>query len=34
MSVGPGWQPDLPEGVVKPLDFTSTLIALAAASGR
>jgi hypothetical protein len=34
MSVGPGWQPDLPEGVAKPLDFTSTLIALAAASGR
>jgi len=34
MSVGPGWQPDLPEGVVKPHDFTSTLIALAAASGR
>ena len=34
MSVGPGWQPDLPIGVVKPHDFTSTLIALAAASGR
>lgn len=34
MSVGPGWQPDLPSGVVKPLDFSSTLIALAAASGR
>ena len=34
MSVGPGWQPDLPEGVVKPHDFTSTLIALAAVSGR
>jgi methanogenic corrinoid protein MtbC1 len=34
VSVGPGWQPDLPEGVVKPHDFTSTLIALAAASGR
>lgn len=34
MSVGPGWQPDLPAGVVKPNDFASTLIALAAASGR
>lgn len=34
MSVGPGWQPDLPAGVVKPHDFASTLIALAAASGR
>ena len=34
MSVGPGWQPDLPSGVVKPQDFASTLIALAAASGR
>ena len=34
MSVGPGWQPDLPEGVVKPDDLNSTLIALAAASGR
>ena len=34
MSAGPGWQSDLPEGVVKTKDFTSTLIALAAASGR
>lgn len=34
VSVGPGWQPDLPVGVFKPHDFTSTLIALAAASGR
>jgi methanogenic corrinoid protein MtbC1 len=34
MSVGPGWQSDVPEGVVKSKDFTSTLIALAAASGR
>lgn len=34
ISAGPGWQPDLPTGVVKPHDFTSTLIALAAASGR
>jgi len=34
MSVGPGWQPDLPAGVVKPHDFAGTLIALAAASGR
>jgi len=34
MSAGPGWQSDLPEGVVKSQDFTSTLIALAAASGR
>jgi methanogenic corrinoid protein MtbC1 len=34
VSAGPGWQPDLPAGVVKPNDFTSTLIALAAASGR
>jgi MerR family transcriptional regulator, light-induced transcriptional regulator len=34
MSAGPGWISDLPEGVVKSQDFTSTLIALAAASGR
>lgn len=34
MSAGPGWQADLPDGVVKSQDFTSTLIALAAASGR
>jgi methanogenic corrinoid protein MtbC1 len=34
VSVGPGWQPELPAGVVKPHDFTSTLIALTAASGR
>jgi len=34
MSAGPGWILDLPEGVVKSQDFTSTLIALAAASGR
>lgn len=34
VSVGPGWQPDLPSGVVKPRDFASTLIALAAVSGR
>lgn len=34
MSVGPGWQPDLPAGIAKPPDFASTLIALAAASGR
>lgn len=34
ISAGPGWQPDLPTGVVKPHDFASTLIALAAASGR
>ena len=34
MSAGPGWQSDLPEGVIKSHDFTSTLIALAAASGR
>jgi hypothetical protein len=34
MSAGPGWISDLPEGVVKSKDFTSTLIALAAASGR
>jgi len=34
MSVGPGWQYDVPEGVMKSNDFTSTLVALAAASGR
>lgn len=34
ISAGPGWQPNLPKGVVKPHDFASTLIALAAASGR
>lgn len=34
MSVGPGWQSDLPTGVVKPQDFTNTLVALAVASGR
>jgi len=34
MSAGPGWQPDLPAGVVKPHDLASTLIALTAASGR
>lgn len=34
MSAGPGWICDLPDGVVKSQDFTSTLIALAAASGR
>jgi MerR family transcriptional regulator, light-induced transcriptional regulator len=34
MSAGPGWISELPEGVVKSQDFTSTLIALAAASGR
>ena len=34
MSAGPGWQSNVPEGVVKSKDFTSTLIALAAASGR
>ncbi len=31
---GPGWQADVPADVIKPQDFTSTLIALAAASGR
>jgi hypothetical protein len=34
MSVGPGWQFDVPDGVMKSNDFTSTLVALAAASGR
>jgi len=34
MSVGPGWQSDVPDGVMKSNDFTSTLVALAAASGR
>jgi DNA-binding transcriptional MerR regulator len=34
MSAGPGWQSELPDGVMKSQDFTSTLIALAAASGR
>lgn len=34
MSAGPGWTSELPEGVVKSHDFTSTLIALAFASGR
>ena len=34
MSAGPGWQSELPEGIVKSRDFSSTLIALAAASGR
>lgn len=32
--VGPGWQTALPEDVTKPKDFTSALVALAAASGR
>jgi methanogenic corrinoid protein MtbC1 len=31
---GPGWQEALPADVTKPNDFTSTLVALAAASGR
>ena len=31
---GPGWQEELPDDVTKPSDFTSTLVALAAASGR
>ena len=34
MCAGPGWQEDLPHGVVQNHDFTSTLVALAAASGR
>jgi hypothetical protein len=34
MSAGPGWPGELPEGVTKSHDFASTLIALAAASGR
>lgn len=34
MCAGPGWQEELPQGVVQNHDFTSTLIALAAASGR
>jgi methanogenic corrinoid protein MtbC1 len=34
MSAGPGWLGELPEGVTKSHDFASTLIALAAASGR
>jgi len=34
MSVGPGWQSDLPNGVIKPYDLASTLIALTAASGQ
>ena len=34
MSVGPGWQSDVPDGVMKSNDFTSTLVALASASGR
>ena len=34
MCAGPGWQEDLPQGVVQKQDFTSTLVALAAASGR
>ena len=34
MSAGPGWSAELPDGVVKSQDFTSTLIALAVASGR
>lgn len=34
MSAGPGWPSDLPDGVTKSYDFTSTLVALAAASGR
>lgn len=34
MSAGPGWTSELPDGVVKSQDFTGTLIALAAASGR
>lgn len=34
MSVGPGWQFDVPDGVLKSNDFASTLVALAAASGR
>ena len=31
---GPGWQTALPEDVTKPKDFTSALLALAAASGQ
>lgn len=31
---GPGWQEALPDDVTKPSDFTSTLVALAGASGR
>jgi methanogenic corrinoid protein MtbC1 len=31
---GPGWQTALPEDVTKPKDFMSTLVVLAAASGR
>ena len=34
MCAGPGWQEELPQGVVQKQDFTSTLVALAAASGR
>jgi methanogenic corrinoid protein MtbC1 len=34
LCVGPGWQTALPEDVTKPKDFTSTLVALAAASGH
>lgn len=34
LCVGPGWQSALPEDVTKPKDFTSTLLALAAASGH
>lgn len=34
LCVGPGWQVALPEDVKKPKDFTSTLVALAAASGH
>ena len=34
MCAGPGWQEELPQGVVQKQDFTSTLFALAAASGR
>ena len=34
MCAGPGWQDELPPGVVQNHDLASTLIALAAASGR
>ena len=34
LCVGPGWQTALPDDVTKPKDFTSTLLALAAASGH
>ena len=34
LCAGPGWQTTLPEGVTKPKDFTSALVAIAVASGR